>query len=356
MTTHAMVGPAEARRLRDVVPSTLVGYRRRCGARPGRPGILLCSLLAGTILLPGAVSAAPTETAAKERAAKGARSGFRVGTWQIQEVAWGDLSFNGGTPMAVRIEGPTDEKGIPMRPLGPGGQLVYNPTVLAQQGMKRLDTWLQTGKAVHLRYARKYAEKLDELATDGQRRRWQPHEYIQGGETPGWVNANSHGLVLSFLSRFYRLIGSDGRLADARAMIPPFARRPDDRRWFAVVTPSRHLWFEHWPGGRYVHTLNGHINALFGLYDLWSLTRSPKAERYFLAGARTVRAKLGRFRREGRLSRYSLSSKSGSLHYHHTHIHQLRLLSLMTADPWFAEQAAVLKQDERAWRAAGKPD
>jgi hypothetical protein len=253
--------------------------------------------------------------------------------------------------MPVKTVGPQDAKGVPMRPLGPRKALVYNPTVLAQQGMKRLDAWQQTGRSVHLRYARKIIDKLDQLALQGRERRWQPHAYMRGGQREGWVNSNSHGLVLSLLSRFYALTGSQARLADAKLMLEPFRRRDGDKLWFTTVTPTGHIWFEHWPGGKYVHTLNAHLNAVFGLYDYWTQTGSKMALRYFLGGVRTVRAKLHRFRLRDHLSRYSLSSKSGSLHYHHTHINQLRILARMTGDDWFASQAELLKQDERAWRA-----
>ena len=79
----------------------------------------------------------------------------------------------------------------------------------------------------------------------------------------------------------------------------------------------------------------------------------PRREQYFLGGAKTVRDQLYRFRRKGHLSRYSLSSKTGNLHYHHTHIDQLRSLARMTGDDWFARQAKLLERDERKWRASG---
>jgi len=321
-------------------------------------------MLAGLLLVPTPTASLARSTDKPEArpgavvalAAKPKKRAFQVGGWELQTVSWNKLRLNGMRPMPIKTIGPQDDKGVPMRPLGPRQKLVYNPTVLAQQGIRRLDTWRQTGKRVHLRYARKIAEKLDEIAIQGKKRRWQPHDYQRGGKSHGWVNANSHGLVLSFLSRFNALTGSAGRLADAKLMIEPFRNREDDKLWFVTITPTRHIWFEHWPDGRFVHTLNAHLNALFGLYDYWAVTGSKAARRYFLGGAQTVRAKLHLFRREGKLSRYSLSGKSGSLHYHHTHIHQLRILARMTGDDWFSRQADKFKQDERAWRAAGRPD
>ena len=134
-----------------------------------------------------------------------------------------------------------------MRRFGTGKKLVYNPTVLAQQGMKRLDAWRQNGDPAHLRMARKIATKLDEIALEVRLRRWQPHEYDLIEQESGWVNANSHGLVQSFLSRFSALTGRAGRLKDARHMMAAYDQRPGDPRWFTMVTRTGYLWFEHWP-------------------------------------------------------------------------------------------------------------
>jgi len=279
---------------------------------------------------------------------------FLVGDWELRAVSWDRLRLNGGSVQPIRTEGPQDADGVPMRPLGPGGRLVYNPTVIAQQGMKRLDSYVQTGERVHLRHARKYARVLDELASGGNVRRWQPHDYDFGVHGTGWVNSNSHGLVLSFLSRFHALTDAPERLLAADRMLAALEQRPQNKRWISLVTDGGYLWFEHWPEGRHDHTLNAHINTLFGLYDYWRITGSPLAEQYFRGGAKTVRDKLYRFRRKGNLSRYSLSVAQGSLHYHETHIDQLRILARMTGDDWFARQARLFERDERKWRAENR--
>ncbi len=316
---------------------------------------LACLLVAVSLASPVA-AASGAGAGAGEARSRPAAVPFHVGDWQIQQLEWRRLPLNGGAPMPLETVGPQDDQGIPMRRFGTGKKLVYNPTVLAQQGMKRLDAWRQNGDPAHLRMARKIAAKLDEIALEVRLRRWQPHDYDLIEQESGWVNANSHGLVQSFLSRFSALTGSAGRLKDARHMMAAYDQRPGDPRWFTLVTRTGYLWFEHWPHGRSVHTLNAHINALFGLYDFWSQTGSPKAQRYFLGGAKTVRDQLHRFRRKGHLSRYSLSSKTGNLHYHHTHISQLRSLARMTGDDWFARQAKLLVRDERIWRATGRPE
>jgi hypothetical protein len=279
---------------------------------------------------------------------------FRIGDWELQVVPWKRRWLNGTRPVPPRTVGEQDDKGVPMRALGPGGALIYNPTVLAQQGLKRLDAYRLTGKSVHRRVARNIARVLDRTSTGDGARRWQLHTYPHGSHAKDWVNANSHGLALSFLSRYHRIFGADQKLEEATRLLTAFDRRETNRRWFATVTRGGLIWFEHWPDGNHLHTLNAHLNALFGLYDYWLETDSPVAEAYLLGGAQTVREKLTRFRRKDRLSRYSLSGDLASIHYHHTHIAQLRLLSRITGDRWFSRQADKLARDEAVWRANGR--
>jgi hypothetical protein len=323
---------------------------------------VLVAVLAAALLLPGsAIAAQPPQVTSVAGAAMGGSAfrtakespPFKIGKWRLQSVPWRKLPLNGGPPMPLETVGLQDAQGIPMRRFGTDKQLVYNPTVLAQQGMKRLDAWRQSGDRAHLRVARKIMRKLDEISLGGGERRWQPHAYDLLEQEAGWVNANSHGLVLSFFSRYVSLLDADTRIRDARRLLAAFEGRRGDRRWFTDITPKGLVWFEHWPKGIGVHTLNAHMNALFGLYDYWSVTGSRKAQRYFLGGARTVRVKLDRFRRKGDLSRYSLGRPGASLHYHHTHIRQLRALARMTGDEWFARQAKLFVHDEKVWRANG---
>jgi hypothetical protein len=269
-------------------------------------------------------------------------------------LPWNKRRLAGGPAIAAKTIGHADAKGVPLRPLGRGGAMVYNPTVLAQQGLKRLDAYQKTGKAVHRRAARNIAKVLDRISTDGKRRRWVPHPYPADTLRPGWVNANSHGLVLSFFSRYHELMGSQQKLETAHLLLPAFDQREDDKRWIATVTEQGLLWLEHWPNGKHVHTLNAHLNAMFGLYDYWLQTGDPIAEQYFLGAALTVREKLERFRRKGRLSRYSLSRELATVHYHRTHIEQLKILSRITRDKWFERQAHRLAKDERKWHANGR--
>jgi D-glucuronyl C5-epimerase C-terminus len=299
------------------------------------------------------VTNAAAKPAAKAKTTVAAKSkrDYRVGKWKLNRLKWRQLWLNSGDELPATTVGPTDDRGIPMRALGASGRLVYNPTVIAQQGLKRLDSYKRTGKMGHLRQARKFIDKLKEISDGGKIRRWQPHWYPYADFERGWVNANSHGLVLAFISRYYRITGNNQRFAGADRLLAAFKQRPGNQRWFSDTTKRGYLWFEHWPDGRHRHTLNAHLNAMFGLYDYWYVTGSPLAKQLFLAGAKTVRDKLKMFRRPGDLSRYSLGVDNGTLHYHETHIAQLRVLAKITGDVWFDRAADRLVEDEASWKA-----
>ena len=66
----------------------------------------------------------------KARNQKRPKVNFKVGDWKLKKVRWKDLRFNGGEPLAIETEGPQDDQAIPMRPLGAGGSLVYNLSLI----------------------------------------------------------------------------------------------------------------------------------------------------------------------------------------------------------------------------------
>lgn len=278
---------------------------------------------------------------------------YARGDWDLQDLRWGELRYASGPPPPIERTGPVDVNGIPLQRLrnGDGGALVYNPTVLATEGLRYLHGYRRTGDEAYLVRARDIARRLDEHAAVDSAR-WQLHRYERSDRTYGWVNANSQGLVLSFFSRFHRAAGGQEHLDKAAQLVRAFHHRPGDRRWLAMVDDRGNLWFEHWPDGEKKHVLNGHLNAVFGLYEYWRQTRSPEAELLLQGGIQTVRDQYDRFRRRGQLSVYGLTDDWASMHYHDVHIEQMRQLARITGDRWFSDKVDELKRDRAAWLAS----
>lgn len=313
--------------------------------------------LALALLLLASAAPARADTTTRERevaqlAARSLPSEVRTTDWSLRIVPWRYLRMNGLPILAARTRAPADADGVPLQRWR-DGRLVYNPTVLAEHGMRRLDSWLRTGRKVHLDRALAIADRLDHQAIIRGDLRWQPHRYDHDSqELDGpWVNSNSHGLALSFYSRFYQLTDRPRFRRTADALFRAYQRleTATTPRWFATVYPDGHLWYEHYPEGRQLGVLNAHLNAAFGLYDYWRITGSGEAADAFRAALTTANEEFSEFRRPRRLSAYSLVHPHFSLGYHRTHRQQYRLAARMTGDGIFARKARILWEDERAW-------
>jgi hypothetical protein len=275
-------------------------------------------------------------------------SSMRAACWELRIVPWEQLYTNGQPPMRRRTREPADARGVPLLRWR-DGSLVYNPTVLAESGLRRLDSWRQTGARHHLRIARAIARHLDREAIVRGALRWQPHRYDhrrQGLRSP-WVNANSHGLVLSFFSRFHALTGEARYRRAADGLFEAYRRLRDDGRgrWFSLIDRSHHLWLEHYPSGRQRRVLNAHLNGAFGLYDYWLISGAALASDYLRATLTTVRDRFEDFRRPAGYSAYSLYRPHFTSRYHRTHILQLRHAARISGDILFEEMATTLAGD-----------
>lgn len=109
------------------------------------------------------------------------------------------------------------------------------------------------------------------------------------------------------------------------------------------------LWFEEYAGDvAPMKVLNGHLFAVFGLYDVWRHTGSSEAELLALEGARTVAHYSEDFRRPPGPSVYGLrvdSPIARSPKYHSIHIRQLLYLEQMTGEAEFGRIALTFAND-----------
>jgi hypothetical protein len=146
--------------------------------------------------------------------------------------------------------------------------------------------------------------------------------------------------------RLYRLTGEAHWLATADGLFASFLQLgPIKDDWVATVSPTDHLWLEHYPGGKRLRVLNAHLYAAFGLYDYWSVVGTDLSRLMTEAAFTTIRQRGMRFRREGTWSYYNLVRRVAHRGYHQFHIRQLRSAADVTGDPWFDELADLFVAD-----------
>ena len=166
-----------------------------------------------------------------------------------------------------------------------------------------------------------------------------------------WYSAMNQGAALSLFLRLYAVTGEQRWRSAADATFTTFVQRRSAKRPWVVFVPRRYdrryLWFEEYAKNPPTQVLNGHVYALFGVYEYALASGSAAAAIVFNGGATTVRHQLNRFRVRGGISYYSLRVHAQYPSYHCLHIGMLKLLARMTGDSWFAREATLFAADGR---------
>lgn len=125
---------------------------------------------------------------------------------------------------------------------------------------------------------------------------------------------------------------------------------PKDHPWVVFVDSGEWLWLEEYAGDvEPMRVLNGHIFAMFGLYDYWMLTHDDRAQGLFNGAAATVLEFVPHLRNPGEASWYGMriqdNPNAQSEKYHRIHVEQLAMLGQMTGDDRFTELSEQLRSD-----------
>jgi hypothetical protein len=168
----------------------------------------------------------------------------------------------------------------------------FTPTMVAQMALANWDAHLVTG---HERYRSRFMEHADLLLAnqaDG-RWNWQIEISSRGLKAP-WISGMTQSLGISVLLRAYQLT-TDVAYLNAASTALAWMRKPLSSGGVAIRTYSG-TWYEEYPNAeRPSHVLNGHIWALFGIWDYFRVTRDPEAARMFREGVDALRAEVGRY-------------------------------------------------------------
>jgi len=244
---------------------------------------------------------------------------FRVATYSIRTLAWGDLPMNGLSLMRLRAPANSDSEGIPYKVVG--GRHYYSPGTIAADGVRFVDSYVRTGNTAYLDGARVRAAKLRSLGFVRNGALFIPYgfNYPNEGLNAPWVSAYSQGFALSLFVRLYRVTGESTYADGATSIFLSFRQLgPGSRPWIDYVLGGD-LWLEEYPSSRPSHVLNGFNFALFGLYDYERLSRDPGAHQLLEASLATMRRHAADYRVPGSISLYDLVHQTQIAHYHPIH-------------------------------------
>lgn len=276
---------------------------------------------------------------------------FRLGGFHPLPIDPAAMPYvNSRTPRRDGL--PHDSTGVRMVRIH--GRLRDHPRAQAVYGIENLERYRSTHDAFFLRRAVAQADRLISRRVVSRGAWFYPYSFdfeLHRGldrRTAPWFSAMAQGQTTSLFVRLAAATGERRWSVAAAATFRSLLLLPKGSApWVSQVVHGE-LWLEEYPArvpSRSDFTLNGHIFAMYGLYDYWAFTGSPVAARLFDGAATTVARRLPAFRRPGWRSRYCLQHGADAVHYHNIHVTQLLRLHQFTGSQIFARYADLLRDD-----------
>jgi hypothetical protein len=182
---------------------------------------------------------------------------------------------------------------------------------------------------------------VENQRTRGEAGVWEYDFDIMGMYAP-WVSAMAQGQAMSALLRAWQLTGDPRYRASAERALRAF-EIPLDEDGVRCEGPGGGVWFAEYPKQATPRVLNGHIYALYGLWDLYRAAGSEPARELWQQGLDALRAGLDQFD-AGDWSHYCVPvgrpRLRAPLRYHLVHVRQMKQLYATTGDPQFQQMAA----------------
>ena len=273
-----------------------------------------------------------------------------------------DAPYSDQAPVDVRDPSQVvDSTGLRILNMGPRGSRVDHPVAYAQYGISALLEYQSTGERIWLDRAVRHAQRLEQMHTDRGDAWYFPYlfDWAYTGKTlhAPWWSAMAQGEALSLFVRLHEQTGDERwRSAADHTWLSLTQSRSPAEPW-ATMTDGGLLVFEEYAGNLPpLRVLNGHIFALFGVYDYWRLTGDAGAASYLDGAATTVLAVMPEIRVTGGISYYCWQEACRqevwqNPTYHVIHSWQLDTVARLTGDARFSQWASVLRTDWAPARA-----
>lgn len=331
------------------------------------------AMLPAEAALPDGIALAPPATGTKRvQAAQSKRGNTLSGTTQASPTSE-PLLFATADPTRSDVaedwrpyhrlapvtlgNGVRDADGVRMYKIG--STLYDHPVAQAADGIDSFESWLLTKDQRYLDQALGDAHRLADRRVESREAWYFPYPFdfaLHGDKTDvisaPWYSAMAQGQALSLFARLKKQTGDpQWEVALTRTLASLSLGPTSDASvpFVAWVDANDRLWMEEYaqqPLERGDRTINGHIFAMFGLWDAIQLTADPEAERLFRGAAATMRRYVyDGVRRTFWISSYCLTHGVLDSSYHRFVIEQLLHLQAITGSSDWARYADRFRDD-----------
>jgi hypothetical protein len=233
-------------------------------------------------------------------------------------------------------DGTFDENNVPMCGDGKGG-FYYSVVNICQYCFIIHAQYLDNEKDNELRILKNCLDKLESLKyEDDLIAKWDINYFNSRYKlSPPWVSAMDCGEVLSFYLRMYQILNDENLLSTSKKIfnfLKIDARNGGVRR----IDENGCLWFEEYPSNPPSYVLNGFIYTIFGLFDLYRVSKDLEVKKDIDECINTLKKNLYRFD-AGYWSNYDLLHKELVRYYYQKNVHvpQLDVLFKLTGESIF---------------------
>lgn len=243
-----------------------------------------------------------------------------------------------------------------------GTEAVYHPVNSSWYINQMLTSFKESKNPEYLDRAIATAKYLIKFsATDGRGAIWFPYRFGHDVKTlrlgTPWHSGMAQGMMLSTFVNLYEATGDKYWKNMAAGTVKSFDQpKVDSGPWFNNVLErdgKKFVFYEEYPAladEQNSQVVNGHIYALYGLYDYFRITGNKRIEWLFDVGASSIRDSFDAYRNPGEASWYSPTAYGRTVwgnpeKYHKGVISQLRTLGEITGDAEFWQQADILYDD-----------
>ncbi len=255
-----------------------------------------------------------------------------------------------------------DKEGVSIRIIG--GVAYDHPVLQAQFMLTRLSSYLHNHDPLYLERIKAHGDRLlkNSVLSRGAMYLPYPFDWALHGNKDNvikapWYSAMAQGQALSAFVRLYEVTGEQRYRIAADQLFASFKNlKSTGMPWTVNVDDEGYLWFEEY--ARDVgadRSVNGHIFAIYGLWDYYRITASEEAKQLFCGGVTAVHGHLQKFRNPGWISRYSLANPQYLYaSYHTVHVGQLYQLYNLTGSAHFAVAGDEFIEDYPASQHGGR--
>lgn len=227
-----------------------------------------------------------------------------------------------------------DSANIPIVDYGDETGQQYNPVTIAQFGLESFELYLQTKDK---KYYHSFLDVANWLSNNQFEGRWLYNFEIEDRNLKkGWISAMAQGQAISLLLRAWQ-VSQDSIYLNVASNAFEFFKINNLVEGVAYPVDDV-TWYEEYPNPQKPsHVLNGHIYALFGLWDYYRVIKDETALELFEKGKNAVIKDIKSYD-----TGYWVLYQQNSLYllngtYMDLHIDQMNILYNLTGDSIFQE-------------------